>query len=275
MWSFGIHEYAIVEASTMALDPGGSIDERQYTTRICITIRTKYRLVPHFQLRIGKICTPCPIYDKNDKALQECGWNFAGHAYSVFFFWCPNKKKHGAVDLFCILASFRFIHFIFLSFKKKMILRIITILIWCVLLLKFLYFTDPVCNDLWIYGKNKKRTVAKSLFSKEECVRIINEGEAFAKKHSWLTDRHGAFSTTDNEVTDTWGVCNMILNKITKTMYAKFAEMYNINPNKLEVNEVFLQTQQLLIILTLIALLCLGLRKTRRTVRLRKGRSGS
>ena len=95
-------------------------------------------------------------------------------------------------------------------------------------------------EDLWIYGKNKKRTIIETLFSKEECVKIINEGEAYAKKHTWSKTRHSEYPTTDNLVTYKWSIWNMIKNKTTKMMYPKFAKMYKLNQNKLVINEVFL-----------------------------------
>ena len=115
----------------------------------------------------------------------------------------------------------------------------ILLLLLCALLL-LLLLRDPVCDDLLIYGKNKKTTVVKNLFSKEECGKIIDEGEAYAKKHTWSKTRHRNYPTTDNEVTDTWSVWDMINYKINKIMYPKIAKMYNINQNKLGINQVFL-----------------------------------
>lgn len=118
-------------------------------------------------------------------------------------------------------------------------IRPIVLVLLCALLIQLL-LADPVCDDLYIHGKNKKRTVVKSLFSEEECSKIINEGGVYAKKHTWLKNRHVRYSTTDNEVTDTWSVWDMIKNKISQMMYPKIAKMYNINQSKLGIKEVFL-----------------------------------
>ena len=120
---------------------------------------------------------------------------------------------------------------------------ILLLVVLCALLVKLL-LADPVCNDLYIYGKNKKKTVIKSLFSKKECSKIINEGEVYAKKHTWSKNRHENYPTIDNEVTDTWSVWDMIKNKISKMMYPKIAKMYNINQSKLGINEVFWSNTQ-------------------------------
>lgn len=95
-------------------------------------------------------------------------------------------------------------------------------------------------EDLWVHGKNKKRTIVTSIFSKEECIKIINEGEMYAKKHEWKKTRHSSVPTTDNRVNSTWNVWGMIKNKTSKMMYPEFAKMYNLDPNKMVINEIFL-----------------------------------
>ena len=98
---------------------------------------------------------------------------------------------------------------------------IVLVLLCALLIIQFLLLviTDPVCDDLYIHGKNKKRTVVKSLFSEEECSKIINEGEVYAKRHTWSKNRHKHYPTIDNKVTDTWSVWDMIKNKISKIEY--------------------------------------------------------
>ena len=51
-------------------------------------------------------------------------------------------------------------------------------------------------EDKFIYNIK----ILNNIFSENECLEIIKEGEIYAKKNNWLKERHKNYPTTDNEI---------------------------------------------------------------------------
>lgn len=106
---------------------------------------------------------------------------------------------------------------------------------------KYVSYDKKVCECIYGNGnENKKYDIIHNIVSKSFCKKMINSGEEYAKKYTWTKKRHDNYPTTDNEVDDTWLEYD-VLKKIVKNKIApKINEMYNVDINKIGINEIFI-----------------------------------
>ena len=123
-------------------------------------------------------------------------------------------------------------------------------LLICILLIPFSYLIykkyfnkshQTICNEIYnqhqLYTQHK---VLRNVFTKEECDKIIQEGEEFANYYGWTTKRHDDYPTTDNLVDLNWRCYNSINNKIKKYLYPEYEKLFHIHTQKFKVEEIFL-----------------------------------
>ena len=123
----------------------------------------------------------------------------------------------------------------------------ISIIILLILLFTIFYQGDYYKNEnricYKIYDKNKfiyRTKILHNIFSKKECLNLINEGENYAKKYSWKKKRHDDYPTTDNEITKLWKNYNLINRKFENVISKEINKLFNLKNVKLLVNEYFL-----------------------------------
>ena len=96
-----------------------------------------------------------------------------------------------------------------------------------------------LCSRLYKENKNKSVSIIRNFINKSTCKSIIKEAEDYAAVHEWTTDRHDNYPTTDNEITYEWNTYNPICNYIHSKIFRELKRMYNVNPNELGINELF------------------------------------
>jgi hypothetical protein len=96
-----------------------------------------------------------------------------------------------------------------------------------------------LCSRLYKENKNKSVSIIRNFINKSTCKSIIQEAEDYAAVHEWTTDRHDNYPTTDNEITYEWNTYNPICNYIHSKIFRELKRMYNVNPNELGINELF------------------------------------
>ena len=100
---------------------------------------------------------------------------------------------------------------------------------------------QTVCNEIYeqhqLYRQHK---VIRNILSKEECDKIIQEGEEFASYYGWTTKRHDDYPTTDNQVDSNWRCYASIKDKIKKRLYPEYEKLFHIHTKKLKIEEIFL-----------------------------------
>ena len=96
-----------------------------------------------------------------------------------------------------------------------------------------------LCNRLYKENKNKSVSVIRNFITKSMCKSIITEAEDYAALNEWTNDRHENYPTTDNEITYEWNTYNPISNYIHSKIFTELKRMYNVNPNELGINELF------------------------------------
>ena len=122
----------------------------------------------------------------------------------------------------------------------------IAILLLSVLLI-YLYFNNPfkthqdICNDIYrqkpLYTTHK---VIRQFLTKEQCNEIIYEGEHYGYIHGWTTQRHDDYPTTDNLIENNWNCHSFLKQKIESELYPQFEKLYQLTPNKLKIEEIFI-----------------------------------
>ena len=100
---------------------------------------------------------------------------------------------------------------------------------------------QTICNEIYdqdqLYTQHK---VLRNVFSKEECDKIIQEGEEFASYYGWTTKRHDDYPTTDNQLDLNWRCYASIKHKIKKRLYPEYEKLFHIHTKKLKIEEIFL-----------------------------------
>ena len=128
--------------------------------------------------------------------------------------------------------------------NKYIILIIITIytLYYIASILNYKIDTSVrnLCNNIYLHGENKKYSIIKSLFSKTECLTIIQRAEDYGNKYGWKKTRHQNYPTNDNRLTRKWDIYSMIKNKIINKVYNELESLFKINKSKLGINEIFI-----------------------------------
>ena len=95
------------------------------------------------------------------------------------------------------------------------------------------------CNKLYVENKNKLYVIINKLISKQYCNKVLYDAEKYAKQYSWMTNRHGSYPTTDNEITSSWEIYEQTVKLIKNRIFPEIVKMYNVDINKLGVNEIF------------------------------------
>ena len=100
---------------------------------------------------------------------------------------------------------------------------------------------QDICNDIYnqlpLYTKHK---IIRGFLTKEECYKIIQEGENYASTHGWTTKRHDDYPTTDNLLQSKWKCYPYLKHKIEKQLYPEYVKLFNLSPNKLKIEEIFI-----------------------------------
>lgn len=99
--------------------------------------------------------------------------------------------------------------------------------------------TKEVCNNLYLFFKNKKYKVVSHLLSEKICDDIIKETKGKTKKNGWFKKRHQEYPTTDIPFDNTWKSYQTVKKIVEKKIYNILTNMYKINKNKLLINEMF------------------------------------
>jgi hypothetical protein len=123
--------------------------------------------------------------------------------------------------------------------KILLLVLLVFIMVLCIEAHRILSY-NKVCNMLYIYNKNKKYQIINKIFSKKFCVNIIDEAENYASKYKWKTDRHKYYPTVDNLIVKEMLMYDPIMEIIKTIIFNKIAELYDINPFYLGINEVFI-----------------------------------
>lgn len=117
-------------------------------------------------------------------------------------------------------------------------------LLLLILAVKFHYIAISdiynICENLYVKNKNKKYVVIKNLVTPKFCKRLINSGELYANEHTWQTDRHDSYPTTDNEVTEEWREYKHLKKLVQTKISSAIHKMYKINKKHLKIIELFL-----------------------------------
>ena len=97
------------------------------------------------------------------------------------------------------------------------------------------------CNDIYrqipLYTTHK---VIRNFLTIQECNDIIHEGEQYGYTHGWTTKRHDDYPTTDNLIEDHWSCYSLLKRKIETQLYTRFEKIYQLKPNKLKIEEIFI-----------------------------------
>lgn len=98
---------------------------------------------------------------------------------------------------------------------------------------------DKLCVKLY-NGNNKQYSVIKNVFTPDFCKKFIENGEKYAKIHTWLTERHNNYPTTDNEITNKWSEYKTLENLVKGRIGDEIARLYKINKKHIIINEFFI-----------------------------------
>lgn len=89
------------------------------------------------------------------------------------------------------------------------------------------------------YPLYRKYKVIKNLLTKNECNRIIKESINYGVKNGWTTDRHTAYPTTDNQITNKWKIYNNILYDKINVIKKHIENLFHLKKNKLKIHDLF------------------------------------
>ena len=132
----------------------------------------------------------------------------------------------------------------------NMLLKIIIIFI-IITILVFIYIklknSDivKICDLLYNKGDNKKIEIIKNVLSYNYCTNIIKVSEDYANINGWKKKRHDNYPTVDNEITKDWTIYNDVLQVINNNIFDNISKLYNIDKNKLGINEIFVVKYEL------------------------------
>ena len=96
-----------------------------------------------------------------------------------------------------------------------------------------------MCKQIYEEDLNKKYSIIKKLIPENICHEILKEAIDYAIDNNWSLDRHDDYPTTDNQITNKWLSYNYINSLIYNKIFKSISSMYNLNENKLGVNEIF------------------------------------
>lgn len=119
-------------------------------------------------------------------------------------------------------------------------IKISIVLLFGIIIILFLQH-QIICND--IYNQEDIYThqyVLKKLLGNSECEHIIQEAESFATKNDWSKKRHDNYPTTDNQITESWECYKFLEEKIENILFPLYQKNYNIDPDKLYIDELFI-----------------------------------
>lgn len=123
----------------------------------------------------------------------------------------------------------------------------ILIIILVILLFSIVYqgdyykYENIICYKMFDENKFIYRTkIINNIFTKNDCLEIINEGENYAKKNSWLKKRHDNYPTTDNKITNKWKVYKLINDNFNNKISKEMNKLFNLKNVKLVVKEYFI-----------------------------------
>jgi hypothetical protein len=98
-------------------------------------------------------------------------------------------------------------------------------------------FCNRIYDQEYLYTK---QYVIRNFLTKEECNLIIKEANQYGYKHTWTTDRHNNYPTTDNKIIESWKCYGMLENKIKTQLFPYYEGKYRLKPNILSIIELFI-----------------------------------
>lgn len=96
-----------------------------------------------------------------------------------------------------------------------------------------------ICKRLYQSNDNKKFAVLKNVVTKKFCKNMIISAEKYADKYMWTKKRHDNYPTTDNVVDESWKEYKTLEKVVHNQISKKLVKLYNIDPDKLGINEMF------------------------------------
>ncbi len=120
-------------------------------------------------------------------------------------------------------------------------------LVILIVLVCYLYFKyqvkshQDICNDIYqqapLYTSHK---VIRNFLTIQECNDIIHEAEVYGHSNGWTKKRHSDYPTTDNLIHKKWSCYSLLKQKIVSQLYPSFERLYQLQPNKLKIEEIFI-----------------------------------
>jgi hypothetical protein len=129
-----------------------------------------------------------------------------------------------------------------IKLTSLLLLIILITLIYIIIYYSFKEINPLTCKCFDINYTNNlfNKKIIKKLFDDNFCNDIINEGEEYANKYNWSTDRHDDYPTTDNEINSNWKIFDKTKEIIYNKLFPKIEELFNVDKDNILVKEVFL-----------------------------------
>ena len=102
----------------------------------------------------------------------------------------------------------------------------------------YLSLLDTLDRDPQSKSLNRKHSVL-NLCTDKQCKQIIEDSETFALKYKWMNKRHDHYATTDNLMDDSWPCYKTLEKSVKEVLIPSLGDMYGIDPNKVDIKEIF------------------------------------